>query len=593
VARVRRWWRKQARRKLGPSQVALLVAGLLVVAAGATFVIRRQFDRRELVLAVMPFRNTSADPEDTGYIGEALGSELTARLGRMGGFRVLPWETTARFGASKRSFTELGHDLGADLLLVGHYAADGERISVGLELVEGRRGLQRWSDRLQSTTRDLALMQNDLAGRIARQLAPSGDKIGRRGAPARVAQNPDAYEAYLRGVNAMHSSSLADRALAEPMFRHALDLDSTYAEAWVGLGAVLIERYYQGGRGGLADLKRGQRCFEQALVFDPGSGPAIRGLVRVFSESESTSQQALALADSAGPRVADEIERQLVRGWACMMSVLPEEAVDAFDRVLTLDPHNQAARYVSSFTLWWAGRLPDAVETSKAYVREFGEDPDVYAYCGVALAAMGRYDEAKVFLRQSVNLFSGSSGAFAVLYYAGVLCSSGEGSAANGLLDDRIPVFEAGLAAAPDNLRLRTDLANLYAARGDMAHFEAQWSIVTREVSAGASGSGGEYCYTPFVLAQMGELTRAKQVLLSFRPEYLQASSLLPANVGMENVFRGGRSAELASSPELIQMRAGAQSLRATLRKRYPWLVGATEGPLTDERRTRSAKSAS
>jgi tetratricopeptide (TPR) repeat protein len=405
----------------------------------------------------------------------------------------------------------------------------------------------------------------------------------RSGALARVAQNPDAYEAYLRGVNAMHASLLADRALAEPMFRRALDLDSTSAEAWVGLGAVLIDRYYEGGHGGLADLEGGRRCFQQALVFDPQSGPAIRGLIRVLTESESTSEQALALADSAGPHVADEIERQLVRGWACTFDNLPEEAVDAFGRVLALDPHNQAGLYMSTFTLWWSGRLSDAIDDSKAYIREFGEDPDVYAYCGAALAGMARYDEAKVFLQRSVNLFSGSSGAFAVLYYAGVLRSSGEHAAAKALLDDKIPTFEAALAAAPDNLRLRTDLANLYAARGDTGHFEAQWSILLRELAAGALGSGGEYVYTPFVLAQMGKIERAKQALVSVPSG--QAATLLPSNVGVENIFRGGRSVEFASSPEVIQLRASIQTLRATLRRRYPWLAGTSHGTLTRSRR--------
>src|SRR5439155_2353755 len=125
------------------------------------------------------------------------------------------------------------------------------------------------------------------------------------------------------------------------------------------------------------DLAQGPRSFERALVLEPGSGPAIRGLVRVLTETESTTEQALALADSSGPRVADEVERQLVRGWACAFGSLPQEAVDAFGRVLTLDPHNQAALYMSSFTMWWSGRLPDAVEDCKAYTREFGEDPDI------------------------------------------------------------------------------------------------------------------------------------------------------------------------------------------------------------------------
>jgi hypothetical protein len=172
----------------------------------------------------------------------------------------------------------------------------------------------------------------------------------------------------------------------------------------------------------------------------------------------------------------------------------------------------------------------------------------------------------------------GGGPAFVVLYAASVLRASGRSDAAAKLLEERLPQYEAALAASPDNLRLRADVANLHAARGDMERFDAQWSVLTRAVAARAPGAGMDLVYTPYVLAQVGELDRAKRVLDFNRGGSLNLGLLSPPTVGAQIMFRGSRSAELATSAEMARMREAVLHGRAALRARHPFLAGSKAG---------------
>ena len=574
-ARLGRWWRKVTKRKLGPLQVAAVVLAALALGIGAAVLSQRIGQRREHVLAVMPLRNLSGDDEDVGYIGEAFGGELTARLGQLGGFRVLPWETTSRFGDSKEPLARLAKHLGADYLLVGHYESVEDRIRLRLELVDGRTGLQRWSESFERPNRDLGTLQAEIALRLAAQLAPKSSREKPPTSPASSPHDPVAYETFLRGANAMHALDPADQALAEPMFRRALELDSTLSQAWVGLGAVLTDRYFGGSEGGLRTLLEGRDCFQRALALDPGSGAALRGIVRVYSETGPT-ETALAIVNSAGPGVRDETERELLRGWAGTLCGLPEEGAAACARVLELDPHNQGAMFFDAVALGFAGQFAASAEMCKAYIREFGEDPLIYEFWGTGFVALGRDDEAKTLFARAIKSSQGSGGVVGAGALAGLLQRSGHRAESHALLARSIPTLEANLSLYPDNLRRRCDLATLYAIDGDTSRFDSAWTQILHELALEPNGSGGQYAYAPSALAQSGELGRAVKVISTFpNPDpgfwiVCRPNAPPPAN------SRVDATARLLAHPVYIAMRAKVVSEQARLRIQYPWVTGRT-----------------
>jgi tetratricopeptide (TPR) repeat protein len=381
---------------------------------------------------------------------------------------------------------------------------------------------------------------------------------------------------FLQGAEAMHSLDDLTRRTAEPLFRAALERDSTLSQAWVGLGAVLLNRYYEGDFGGLSGLHEAREYFQRGLNLDPTSGPAIRGLVRAYSEA-GPIRAGVALVDSLGPLIPNEIERELARGWACAVIGLPDEAVQAMDRVLEVDPRNRGARFYRTFLLWWAGRLSESAEASKSYIRDFGEDADVYAYCGVALAAMTRYDEAIVLLQRSVELFGGNGGAFALIYLAGALHSAGRHSEADSTLAHSLPVYEARLAASPDNMRLRLNLLALYASAKRVHRYDETWKETRRQLQSETSAYPSDVLYVYFALAQVGELERARAVVRFFGAVDADASLLAHAGAAPERIWNGNFTNEFLRSLEFVQLRTGIPAFRERIRSQFAWVAGAAE----------------
>src|SRR5262249_41803469 len=204
--------------RFGPTHAAAFVVVTATVVAGAWFGYQRLVAASTRVLAVIPLRNTSRDTVETAFVGEGLGQELVRRLGAAGGLRILPWTTPPALPVRGRKPQALAHELGADVLLFGSFSDDGEQLQALVELVDGRSGLQLWSERYERASSDLIGLQTELATDVAARVghSPRSALVQRiaRSTPA----NAEAYDLYIRAAHYWHSADATTRDLAEPLF---------------------------------------------------------------------------------------------------------------------------------------------------------------------------------------------------------------------------------------------------------------------------------------------------------------------------------------------------------------------------------------
>ena len=244
-------WRTWAKRRAWVAAAAGIALITLLVAANVGDLgerLKRNPAAAEAIkLAVLPFENLTGDPEQE-YFSDGLTEELITQLGRLHPQRLSVIARTSSMRYKKRdvSAVQIGHELGVDYLLEGSARLDGNRVRISATLIQVRDQSQLWADSFDRDLTGILVLQSDVArsvaGSLRLALLPAEQT---RLAGARPV-NPDAYEAYLKGMSHMQRQTQPDLDLAQKYFEMALQKDPDYAPAYAGIAVVWSSRNFRG-----------------------------------------------------------------------------------------------------------------------------------------------------------------------------------------------------------------------------------------------------------------------------------------------------------------------------------------------------------
>ncbi len=329
--------------------VAAVGAGWWWLAAGAW--------TRPHVVAVLPFQNATADASNE-HVGFGLVEELTTRLARTPGLRVVARTSSAQFpsGADVR---DVARRLGATTLIEGSIRGDGARLRIAVQLVSGRDGAHLWAQAYDREPSDLLGMQEDVAGDVA---AAVGERLlGDRAQPAAPfhAPSPAAVAAYWQGRYQRSLRTPAHRRRSLELFEAAIAADPRFAPALAAAGEV-----------------EATMAFHQEL-------PTAEGVAR----ARAHSRQAIAIDEGLG-------QAHVTLAWVAFFFDHDWPAAErGFRRALALNPSDAGAHQLYAQGLASQGRLAEAVAASETAARL---DPLSYATSadlGVMLYLARRYDD--------------------------------------------------------------------------------------------------------------------------------------------------------------------------------------------------------
>jgi serine/threonine-protein kinase len=139
------------------------------------------------------------------------------------------------------------------------------------------------------------------------------------------------------------TGSRLDLDRARELFDNVAERDPSFAPAWTGLGITHLQ-YLRHGFGGHMHVMAARRAFDRALEIDPGSVEA--NLYRVYmllsrGEKESARHGIENLLQEA----ANDWNVRMVAGITLRMDGMYEQALDQFNRSLSLNPSNAPVIY--------------------------------------------------------------------------------------------------------------------------------------------------------------------------------------------------------------------------------------------------------
>jgi TolB-like protein/Tfp pilus assembly protein PilF len=252
----------------------LLIVTALIVSASAGFLILPRAVRQEVdkSVAVLPFQNLSSDPENA-YFADGIQAEVLTRLAKIADLKVISRASTQQYQSQPGNLSEIAKQLGVANILEGTVQKAADQVRVNVHLVNAQTGSQLWAETYDRKLSDIFAVESEIARGIAESLQARLTGREEQALAARPTNNPEAYDAYLRGLAYEARGNYSNDALykAIDFYDLAVRLDPNFALAWARLSGAHALLYFSRGDTTLARRDAAREALENAQRLQPDS----------------------------------------------------------------------------------------------------------------------------------------------------------------------------------------------------------------------------------------------------------------------------------------------------------------------------------
>ncbi len=371
-------------------------------------------------LAVLPFKvmnQSSETSTDDKFLGVGLADALITRLSNIRKFTVRPTSSVLRYDTENNPFSA-GAELGVDFLIDGNIRRIGETLRVTVQLLCIEQGATRWARRFDENITDFLTLEDSISEQIVDELIPQLTGEDREQLKKRGTNNPQAYEAYLRGRYFWNKFTNESFPKAFEAFSEAVRLDPNFAQAHVGIADFYIWLCIFGVLPSLEAFPKAKQAAQRALELDAQLGEAYTTLAFAttihdwdWEKAEYLFKRALEISPNYS--LAHEWYSNLLAATGRF-----DEAILESSRSIELNPMSARGRVMNGWLLYQTRHFRRATAEAEKAVEIEKDFPQGLLHLGNALDKAGRHDEAVAALRESVRLWEDSPLVRSILCHA-------------------------------------------------------------------------------------------------------------------------------------------------------------------------------
>jgi adenylate cyclase len=287
-------------------------------------------------IAVLPLDNTSGHKEQD-YFSDGITEDIITELSRFSELFVIARNSSFQYKGKAIDVRQVGRDI-----LQGSIRREGGRVRISAQLADAVTGTHRWAERYDRQIEDVFAIQDEMARTIAAILAAHVNKAEIERTINKAPETWQAYDYYLRAVdaNVSYMSSFKATALYETrrLLEKTLAIDPNYARAYVRLSWTLVQawnRPLDGDYLNPAALERAYQLACKAVQLDPNLPQAHAQLGHVLCKGRE-NEAALAAFERAMALNPNFTDWRF--GEALLYAGDPARAIEAIERHMRLDP---------------------------------------------------------------------------------------------------------------------------------------------------------------------------------------------------------------------------------------------------------------
>jgi TolB-like protein/Tfp pilus assembly protein PilF len=272
---------RKRRTRLRSAEIALAVFVLGGIVAAFFSLSRRPAPQTPTIaeksIAVLPFENRSED-KSNAYFADGIQDEILTRLAKIADLKVISHTSTQHYKSAPGNLPEIARQLGVAHILEGSVQKSGDSVRVNVQLIKAANDSHVWGDSFDRILTDIFSVETEVAIAIDDQLQAKLTGAEEQVISAKPTDNPDAYDAYLRGLaySLKTQNTPANSLAAQKYFREAVRLDPNFASGWALLSYVDATGYLINTLQPTVALREeARKGAETALSLQPKLGEAV------------------------------------------------------------------------------------------------------------------------------------------------------------------------------------------------------------------------------------------------------------------------------------------------------------------------------
>jgi serine/threonine protein kinase/Flp pilus assembly protein TadD len=365
-------------------------------------------------IAVLPFENLSVDPENA-FFADGVHAEILTHLAKIAGLKVISRTSVMTYERGvKRNLREIAKELGVAHLVQGSVQRAGDQVRVNVQLIKAQTDFHLWADTFDRKLTDVFAVESEIAKGIAESLQAKLTRREEKALAVKPTNNPEAYDAYLRGL-AFDARSLSIEASwkAVDFYEQAVHLDPKFAPAWARLSRADAFLYLRNADVSTARREAAKTALENAQKLEPNSPETLLALgyyqlrvLRDYGAAKTTFDHVRKMLPSSS-------EVLMALGGVALREGNWDQSVAYWEQALALDPRNAELLTKVALTYAILRQFPTALKLVNRALDVVPNDPSLTAFKAAIYYTEGNLQEAAKLL-VDINAQTNSDAAFRI-----------------------------------------------------------------------------------------------------------------------------------------------------------------------------------